>query len=273
MKAPKEHQLRVGFFITAGITILCLSLFFLGGSNFLKSQVYFKARFPQIQGLQNGSVVSFTGITVGNIEEINLLTDENIVEILMKIDAKFAQRFTEGTELEIRTQGALGDKYIFVKPGSPQAKPLASNSIIPVMRSTDIFSVFNEKGDQAAKIFDILNEVHKITQSVSEDNQLAKLIANTDSAISQFKKTLEASEVLVKEIRGGVGPGEPSKISKSMDKLDHILSRLDKGEGTLGALLTDSSLHERLKTLLGADNKTNSIRSLMRTSIEHQDQN
>lgn len=271
MKTPKEHQVRVGFFITVGIVILCLSLFFLGGSNILKAQVYFKARFPQIQGLQNGSVVSFTGINIGNIEDIDLLSEENTVEVLMKIDAKFAKRFTEGTEVDIRTQGALGDKYIFVKPGDPKAKPLIENSIIPNMHATDIIALFNEKGDQAAQIFDILNDVHKITQSVASENQLANLIATTDSAMSQLKKTLEESERLIKEMRGSASPNEPSKITKSIDKLDHILTRLDKGEGTLGALLTDSTLHERLKTMLGADNKTNNIRSLMRTSIEHQE--
>lgn len=273
MKTPKEHQVRVGLFITAGITILCLSIFFLGGSNFLKSQVYFKARFPQIQGLQNGSVISFTGIIVGNIETIDLLTEENIVEISMKIDAKYAQRFTEGSEVDIRTQGALGDKYIFVKPGSPQAKPLMANAIIPTMHSTDIIAVFNERGDQAVQIFDILNDLHRITQSVASENQLGTLISNTNSAVSQLKKTLAESEILIKEIRGGAKPNEVSKMASSMNKLDHILSRLDKGEGTLGALLTDSTIHERLKILLGADKKTNSIRSLMRTSIEHQDPN
>jgi phospholipid/cholesterol/gamma-HCH transport system substrate-binding protein len=273
MKAPKEHQLRVGLFITIGIVILCVSIFFLGGSNVIKSQVYFKARFSQTQGLQKGSVVSFTGITVGNIDDIDLLPGENTVEIIMKIDAKFAERFTEGTEVDIRTQGALGDKYIFVKPGNPQAKPITPETVLPVMHATDIISVFNEKGDQAAKIFDILNDLHTITQSIASENQLGRLIGNTDSTMAQLKKTLEESERLIKEIRGGSNANEPSKIAKSVDKLDHILTRLEKGEGTLGALLTDSALHERLKVMLGADNKTNSIRSLMRTSIEHQERN
>lgn len=273
MKAPKEHQVHVGLFITIGITILCLSIFFLGGNQIIKSQVYYKARFPQSQGLQNGSVVSFTGITIGNIETISLLPNENTVEITFKVDAEFAPRFTEGTEIDIRTQGALGDKYIFVKPGNPQAIAYPENSVLPVMKATDFVAMFNEKGDQAAKIFDILNDLHRITQTMIGENQLGKLMANTDSTMTQMRHTLEESERLIKEFRSGAGPNESSKISKSIDKLDNILTRLDKGEGTLGALLTDSSIHEKLKSMLGADNKTNNIRSIMRTSIEHQEKN
>jgi phospholipid/cholesterol/gamma-HCH transport system substrate-binding protein len=273
MKAPKEHQVRVGLFITIGITILCLSIFFLGGNQIIKSQVYFKARFPQSQGLQNGSVVSFTGIIIGNIVAINLLPGENTVEITFKVDANFASRFTEGTEIDIRTQGALGDKYVFVKPGAPHGKIYPENAVLPVMKATDFVAMFNEKGDQAAKIFDILNDLHQLTQSLVSDNQIGKLLANTDSTMTQLRHTLTEGERLVKEFRSGAGPNESSKISKSIDKLDHILTRLDKGEGTLGALLTDSSIHDRLKSMLGTDNKTNNLRSIMRTSIEHQEKN
>lgn len=269
MKLNNNIQLRVGIFIFTGLVILCLSVFFWGGSELLKARATYKIRFPQSQGLQIGSVVSLAGINIGNIIKIELLPAENTVEVTLNIDAKFVSHITEGTEADIRTQGALGDKYIYIKPGSPQNKIIPEHSIIPIIPSFDLIAFINEKGDQATKIFDILNDVHKITQAMTQENQFGKLMANSESTITQLRKTLEETEKLVKDARGASTNDQPSKIAKTMDHLDHILSRLDKGEGTLGALLTDSTIHERIKNILGADSKNQGIRSLLRNSLEH----
>ncbi len=58
------------------------------------------------------------------------------------------------------------------------------------------------------------------------------------------------------------------KLGRSIDKLDLILAKIEKGEGSLGALINDPSIHNQLKALLGGSPRKNNIKSLLRTSIE-----
>lgn len=272
MKTTSEHKKRVGLFVTIGICVICTSIFFVGGSEIFKSQFYLKAQFPQIQGLTEGSIVSLSGIKVGNIESIQLLPQTSAVEVTLKIEKSFSTKITEGSLIEIRTQGALGDKYLFITPGPLDHAPIAENTILPVAPNTDIISVFSEKGDRAAVIFEILEDLHKITQALNSENHLAQLPKQTDLALRQLNSFLGEATTTLRELRGGVTSADgSSKISAVVSKLDTILNRIEKGEGTLGALINDTSIHDQLKTLLGGANATQQTRSLLRNSIKHQD--
>ena len=51
-------------------------------------------------------------------------------------------------------------------------------------------------------------------------------------------------------------------------KLDKILSKIDRGEGTLGALVNDPTLHESLKSALGVNQRRKTMKTIIRSSIE-----
>jgi phospholipid/cholesterol/gamma-HCH transport system substrate-binding protein len=271
MKTTWEHQKRVGVFVAIGLLTICLSIFFIGGNEIFKSKSEFKAHFAQIQGITSGSVVSLSGIKVGNIKEVNFIPNQNSVEVTFSIDHQFANKITQGSKIEIRTQGALGDKYLFITPGPIEQSPLAKNSVIPNAPNTDILSVLSEKGDRAAAVFDILENLQKITQSLLLENRMAKIPAQTEQVLQQLSQTLAESHKLLKDIRGQDNTDSHSKISRIVDKVEKIVDKLDRGEGTLGALITDTTIHDQLKNLLGAQNTSHQTRSLLRTSIKHQE--
>ena len=50
--------------------------------------------------------------------------------------------------------------------------------------------------------------------------------------------------------------------------MDNILEKIDNGQGTLGALINDRSLHDRLKSILGAGQKQQQVKSIMKSSVE-----
>ena len=58
------------------------------------------------------------------------------------------------------------------------------------------------------------------------------------------------------------------RVVKTMNRVDSILEKIDSGQGTLGALINDKSLHVRLKSLLGAGEKQQQVKSIIRSSVE-----
>ena len=128
MESSRSAQFKVGILIGLGILFFIVTVILLGGNKtFFKPTVFYKAYFKQVQGLGSGSVVQMLGIPIGNISKIEFVNVEGSekLNVIMRIDKAYQEKITKGTRVEIRTQGALGDKYIYLIPGSPLEPVLA----------------------------------------------------------------------------------------------------------------------------------------------------
>lgn len=262
MESTAKTQFKIGLFLSIGIFLILATIFMLGADRaFFKTYVTLHAHFDQVQGLAEGSVVSFSGITVGNIKEIKVIPGSNMLDVALLVDKEYMPRITEGSQVEIRTQGALGDKYIFIIPGDAKAAQMADNANITVAKATDLIGILSERASEAQKIFDILNEMHKFSKALNNENRAAKIMENLESATAKFDKTVSATQKLTEDLNAG-------KLKSSLEHLDSVMGKLDRGQGTLGALINDSSLHDQMKSMLGGSSRKNVMKSLMRTSIE-----
>jgi ABC-type transport system involved in resistance to organic solvents, periplasmic component len=271
MESPQAStQLKVGIFLTVGIVTILLSIFFLGADKALFTKyTRLHAHFDQVQGLASGSVVSLSGVVAGNVEEIKFIEEKNALDVVMRIDSKFLPRIREGSQVEIRTQGALGDKFVFIIPGNPMSNPVREGSILEVAPATDIFGVLSERGSETSKIFDIIDELHKMVKTINSGNRMQHMFENLDSASQKLSQASLNADKFLTSMNGKDG-GE--KMRQSIERLNSILTKIDRGDGTLGALINDPSLHNQLKGLMGGGSKRDShIKSLMRTSIEKAD--
>lgn len=263
METNLKTQLRVGLFLSIGLVLILGSIFLLGADRaFFKSYTTLHAHFEQVQGLAEGSVVSFSGITVGNVKDIKIVPEQNLIDLVLLVDDEFMPRVTEGSLVEIRTQGALGDKYIFIIPGDPKAKPLKDGSVIQVAKATDILGIISERGNEAEKIFDIINEMHRFAKTLNANNRTDKILENITNATAKIEKTATATQ----KVAEGLGDG--GKLKSTMDRLESVLTKLDKGQGTLGALINDPTVHDQIKSMLGGSTRKSYMKNLMRTSIE-----
>ncbi|MBC7370606.1 MAG: MCE family protein [Bdellovibrionaceae bacterium] len=262
MESSAKTQFKIGLFLSIGIFLILGTIFMLGADRaFFKTYVALHAHFDQVQGLAEGSVVSFSGITVGNIKAIKVMPESNMLDVILLVDKEYMPKITEGSQVEIRTQGALGDKYIFIIPGDPKGQPMADGADIKVAKATDLIGILSERASEAQKIFDILNEMHKFSKTLNDENRAGKIMANLESATAKFDKTVSATQKLAEDLSAG-------KLKSSLEHLDSVMGKLDRGQGTLGALINDSSLHDQLKSMMGGSPRKNVMKTLMRTSIE-----
>ena len=268
MESTARTRFRVGIFVSIGLIVVLLFIVMLGGDKMLLAKrATLSAIFPQVQGLAEGSVVSLSGLSIGNVKSIEYHKESKKVQVVLSIDAKYLKSIPEDSSVEIRTQGALGDKFIFINPGNDIDKSIREGGEIAVSSGSDFMGVLSEKGDDARKVFEIINEIHKITKALNENGRMEKTMNNLFEASAAMKLAAGDSQKLVKQFR----EDNSQKISTSIAKLDNILNKIDRGEGSLGALINDSSIHESLKTLLGAGQQRSSVKSLIRTSIERSD--
>lgn len=251
-------QVKVGVFVAIGLIVLITSIFMLGASQSMFSKVIeVKTYFDSVQGLNVGGVVSFSGLKIGNVELISYNDQKNLVEVILKIDQEFQNKIKTDSRVEIRTQGALGDKYIYVTPGK-EGTLVKNGDTLESDYGNDIISVLTKRGSESEKIFDILDDLKKITGSLAAQNKLPAVISKLDSTMDHLSSV---SSSLDKTMKSG-------NLDKSLQKLDRVMTKIDSGQGTLGALINDRSLHDRLKNILGAGQKNQQIKQILKSSVE-----
>lgn len=259
MESQNSTQIKVGIFLSVGIIVFLVSIFMLGADRAIfTTYVRIHSHFEQVQGLAEGSVVSLSGITVGNVEKITFLSEKNVLDVRMKVDSAYATKITNNSQVEIRTQGALGDKFVFIIPGSANAEPIKDGDVLTIAPATDLFGIITERGGETSKIFDIINEMYKLVKQINSENRVDKIMTN----LTQASANISSASNDAKKAFAGV------ELKNSVQRLDSILAKIDRGEGSLGALINDPSVHNQLKSILGVSGRKSNVKSLIRTSIE-----
>lgn len=261
-------ELKVGIFVAIGLIGAMVSILLIGGDRFvLEKQSVLHARFTEVQGLFPGSVVSLSGLKIGNIRRITLADDLKL-DIEMAIDPEFATRITEGSIVEVKTQGALGDKYIYIKPGPPDGKPIADGATLP-SDETDFFKLLTSREDGMARTIDLVKELHILVASLNQDGKSAKMISNMAEASEKLKSTVTKLDTLLTDVNG-LNP-EDKKLKKALVSLANVLEKIDKGQGTLGQLINDPSVHQSLKNILGPSPRGKFMKEMVRETIKSAD--
>ncbi len=253
----KYTNLKTGLFVLVGVGVFLGSILIFGGArNFMRSYNHYNVKFRSTQGLSTGSVVSLSGMEAGNVESINF-GDNSLVVAHLKIDRAYGQLITDKSLATIRTQGALGDKYIYINPGEASGKTIANDGVIPTETSPDLIEMITQgKGPDFSLVLDTLHEFNVLLNNINANGRSANLMDNLVGASHDVSHLMS----------------EPS-IRDSFARLKSILSKIDRGEGTLGALVNDATLYNRLVSLVGDEPRNKYLKPLLREAIKQNEKN
>jgi phospholipid/cholesterol/gamma-HCH transport system substrate-binding protein len=121
-----KFKIRLGLFIAGGIALFLIALFIIGKQKNLFDTVFrLTANFYNVSGLEVGSNIRFSGITVGTVDNIELINDSTVqVDLLIK---KSVKPFIKvDCQAAIGSAGIIGDRILVISQGSTNA-PIVKN--------------------------------------------------------------------------------------------------------------------------------------------------
>lgn len=267
MEESKKIQLKVGIFVGIGLVALMFSIVMLGGDqSFFKSTFRISTHLRDVQGLAQGSIVSLGGLTVGNVRSLEFQPGEKLIRVSMDIDERHQYRITASSLAEVRTQGALGDKYIYIMPGAFDEAPLKDGDTLKADNSAGFLDVISEKSKDLGVFVDLLKETHALVAALNGNGKAARLMDNLDQSSQDFKVVMAEARALMKDIRGS--NESDNQVKNSLARLSNILEKIDRGQGSLGALINDRALHDKLMSLVGGSPRSQFLKPLVRDSIK-----
>jgi ABC-type transporter Mla subunit MlaD len=122
--ATEARKFQVGVFVIAAAAIALAAAIWLGASRYLADESRTVTYFSEsVQGLDPGAAVKYRGVPAGRVERIGIAPDGDLIEVVMSVDTKFADRILKDPNLRAQLQlsGITGLRYVEIDRHSGDA--------------------------------------------------------------------------------------------------------------------------------------------------------
>ncbi|MES2836194.1 MAG: MlaD family protein [Bacteroidota bacterium] len=199
MEKTTSQHVKFGIFISTSILLFILALYFIGKRQQLFSNTFhISTIFTDINGLQIGNNVRFSGINVGVVDDIQQISDST-VRVDLIIDDNSRKFIKKNATATVGSDGLMGNKLIIIIPGESGQSELANNDIITSAQSITMDQILLQikvTTDNAAIITD---DLAVIINNIREGKgTIGKLLVD-----SVFAQTLDDALVNIKHGAGG----------------------------------------------------------------------
>jgi phospholipid/cholesterol/gamma-HCH transport system substrate-binding protein len=209
MKKSTGNGLRLGLFVTITVAILVAGIYYVGQRQQLFSTTFrISGIFKDIDGLQVGNNVRFSGINVGIIENIQQITDST-VKVDMMIDEKTRKFMRKNAKAIIGSDGLMGNKIMSITAGTTGQAVLKNNDIIETARSVNMDDILVKVKVTADNASVITGGLAEIVENIREGKgTIGKLLMD-----STFADNVGGALVNIKQGAGG--------FKQNMDAASH----------------------------------------------------
>jgi phospholipid/cholesterol/gamma-HCH transport system substrate-binding protein len=269
-KKDKENVIKVGAFVTLLCMVLMIMVVSIGKENSLfNPKIEIRARVPNVSNLKEGSYVELKGIRIGTVIGIRIISDEE-VEILMSVLQEETKWIKQDSRVSISTAGLVGDKYVEVYKGTKESPSFNPEKDVLYSEAAVGFTEIMNKGDSIAKITErILVKLDAVMTKIDDGQMLVSTFTNLNRAASNMESvTAELKKAQMGQMVSNVN-ASMANMSRATASIDRVLTRVEKGPGTMNSLIYDDSLHDDLRALLGGAQRNKVIKYYIRESIKN----
>ncbi len=227
---------KLGMFVIIGLALFVGTIYFIGKQKNLFGNTFrLQTTFKTVSGLKVGNNVRFSGINVGTIDGIELLTDTSVmVNLVLK---KNVQKFINTcARASIGSDGLMGDKVLTISTGIGDSNVGTKTAV----KDNDFILSKNpiEMEDVMLSVKSSVDNANIITQQLAafsykmnnNDGILSKLLSDKDYSNS-IKNTL-------------------ANLQNSSGEFSKFTTKMNSGKGTLGKLMNDDKLSKALDTTM-----------------------
>ena len=205
-------QLKVGAFVLIMAIIAGYLIITFGGNSFNKDLAPYYVYFDDAGGLVKGSDVQVKGVKAGKVGNIEI--DKNgKVKVEVLVDKKIP--IYKNAKVYIRTLGLMGDKYVYIDPGTPNAGSLKKGEVLG-------------KGEAYAGVEETFNNINR---AISEGDlkdliiSIRLLAKHIDQLVQENRKNIKETTENLKVITADLRESIP-RIADRIDRVAYNLERI-----------------------------------------------
>lgn len=275
MDLAYKQEVGVGALVLVGFALFVLGLFWFSGRSVGSHGVYVDALFANVQGLKEGDPVLVSGVKKGRVAKVRL---DRVGKVTVTLELSSDVRPHLNAGATIASLDFFGAKLVDYSPGAEDTPLLpAGRQIIGTEQEqlTDIaHGVATRANELIGHASGLVNDqlAVDIHNTMVATQRAMNTVAQTGGGplVNQTTQTLAAIQHVMSRIDTVLGAANPAATGKRIDTLstnmakltdqlsqasstlNGLLSKMNKGDGTLGKLASDTTLYNDLHQTLAA---------------------
>src|SRR5690554_241640 len=238
MAKSTSQKIKVGIFVVVGTILLIGALYSIGKRQHIFSkniQIY--AVFGNVNGLQIGNNVRYSGINVGTVSKIEM-TEVGKITIQMSVEEKTANYIKKDAVASIGSDGLVGSMVVNIIPGKlRQALGVVSGDTIQSyskIGADDMLSTLNTTNENAALL---TSDLLKITNQILEGKGTLGALINDTILADNIRETI----VELRRTSEGTGI--------AVSRINQLISKVNYDESAAAVILSDTSAANQIRNV------------------------
>jgi phospholipid/cholesterol/gamma-HCH transport system substrate-binding protein len=262
-KQLKWSQLRVGITVIAASLTLALLLFLMSGvSGLFTKRITLRSYFDNAEGLRVGAPVRLSGVDIGNVTTIRIVSDRSKrltpVEVTMKVSTKYIYGLHRDSVTSLDTAGVLGETYLDIESAQAVGPDAQDGDTLPTQVHPDFNQVVRASQSTLENMDALLKRADRILAfAESGKGSIGKLIYDP-TLYNRFSETVSDFQKIVEEVANGKGSlgalisrnDAYDKFLSTLDKMNLVIDDIQQGKGTAGRFLKDPALYNNANDTL-----------------------
>lgn len=260
-------QLKIGVLVIVALAVLTGLVFLMSGQSggFFTPKITVHSFFENSQGLKNGAPVNLEGVTIGNVEAVRIVPSHNPtpVEVIMKLNKKFAGAIHADSKSSLETVGVLGDTVIDINSTMATKGPVQDGAELPTNETPDLSDVIKSSQGTIEQLNTILAKVDKLVDTLNSSKGSIGAIINDPTLYNKAISTVNQVQKLVDQVSSGRGSIGKLMVDDTLynranavvGNLEAVSKDLNSGHGTIGKMIKDPALYNNLEKTTANLNK------------------
>lgn len=237
MEKTTSQKIRLGLFVILGLLIFIIAVYFIGDKQKMFGKTnHLTAVFNNVNGLELGNNVRYSGINVGTVRGIEMISD-TAIQVDMIIDKTIFSYIKQDAVAIIGSDGLVGNMVINIIPGKGDGLKVKPGDKIKSMnriRTDDMLHTLGVTNKNAANL---TADLLKITNDINNGKGTIGLLVRDTVLGKDLKETMRYIRT--------AGKG----TSELVTKLNNLVSSLDQKDNLIG-VIKDSAVANDVKTII-----------------------
>ncbi len=189
-------------------------------------------------------------------EEIRTLKlDIRIVEVQIDIRPQYLNRIRDDSEVSIGSRGLIGDSFIDISPGTHGALPVKQGEyyLMKSLKSPGFRAIMTGANDVVANFGVLSEELKNIVKKFNPErlsDDASGILQDVQKTIRQMNQTFSRASILIDDLHSGEGsigkivsdPELYQRLTESLEKFNSTMDKIQNGDGTIAKFINDPSL-------------------------------
>lgn len=217
IKFNKFERVAGLFVLTALAGVVSFTVAVAVRKGWFDSKVHYTSTLFSAEGLHTGTLVQVAGLRAGQVEEVILVTGEE-VKVKYYVFDKFRDKIKQDTVLKVVRPFIIGEKVLDLSVGSVDSDMLQAQSEIPYQETFDMMDILSGR-----KVGDFLGSIEKVTNNLKVLLEAFADSKRTKSMVAMFDRL----EPLINNLNAM--SSEVTKLSRSANsenRVDKLLTNV-----------------------------------------------